>query len=295
MTADELREMSAGIFATQKNKETLRMYRGQLNKFLKWYKAEQRAELSEATVGDYVDYLLESGTVATLNIGILVVKKLTAWLADRGAIDKGVAWFASTLNPLPQEQADPHVLDGDLAKALIAAPDLATVKGVRDRAIMAALLGCGLDRSECARLTVGHMGDGQLLGVMGKYGKARDIPMPPWVADTIAAWLDLSEIASGPLFVRTLRGGHIQKGHMTGQAIYDVVHQYAAELGEYIRPRSLRQTYLSLTAQEQASIQETMAKLRMEIASLRRALQIKANLTPDRLAGATIQHWDRRD
>ena len=43
------------------------------------------------------------------------------------------------------------------AQALLDAPDITTRKGLRDRAIIAVLLGCGLRRSEVAALTMGHI------------------------------------------------------------------------------------------------------------------------------------------
>src|ERR1035438_3199535 len=43
------------------------------------------------------------------------------------------------------------------AQALLNAPDITTTKGLRDRAIIAVLLGCALRRSEVAALTMAHV------------------------------------------------------------------------------------------------------------------------------------------
>lgn len=58
------------------------------------------------------------------------------------------------------------------AQALLSAPDLATVKGLRDRAILAVLLGCGLRRSEVAALSFSHFQqrDGRWCVVESKHG-----------------------------------------------------------------------------------------------------------------------------
>ena len=48
-------------------------------------------------------------------------------------------------------------LSSKQAQALPNAPDIATTKGLRDRAIIAQLLGCGLRRSEVAALTLKHI------------------------------------------------------------------------------------------------------------------------------------------
>jgi hypothetical protein len=63
------------------------------------------------------------------------------------------------------------------AQALLNAPDITTTKGLRDRAIIAVLLGCALRRSEVAALTMGHIQqrDGRwcIVDLYGKHGRVR--------------------------------------------------------------------------------------------------------------------------
>jgi site-specific recombinase XerD len=77
-------------------------------------------------------------------------------------------------------------------QALLNAPDATTVKGLRDRAILAVLLGCGLRRSEVAALTFKHIQqrDGRwcVVDLVGKHGRVRTVPMPTWVKVAVDAW-----------------------------------------------------------------------------------------------------------
>src|SRR5215469_4150583 len=78
------------------------------------------------------------------------------------------------------------------AQALLNTPDITTLKGLRDRAIIAALLGCGLRRSEVAALTMEHIQqrDGRwvILDLVSKHKRVRTVPMPTWVKVAIDAW-----------------------------------------------------------------------------------------------------------
>jgi site-specific recombinase XerD len=84
------------------------------------------------------------------------------------------------------------------AQALLSTPDTATMKGLRDRAILAVLLGCGLRRSEVAALTLSHVQqrDGRwcIVDLVGKHGRVRTIPMPTWAKVAIDAWTAASDV-----------------------------------------------------------------------------------------------------
>src|SRR6201997_5522714 len=85
------------------------------------------------------------------------------------------------------------------AQSLLNAPDNTTVRGLRDRAIIAVLLGCGLRRSEVAALPTAHVQqrDGRwcIVDLRGKHGRIRTVPMPTWVKVAIDSWTAATGVA----------------------------------------------------------------------------------------------------
>src|SRR5215211_676130 len=71
------------------------------------------------------------------------------------------------------------------AQVLLNAPDTTTMKGLRDRAVLAMLIGCGLRRSEVAALALARIQqlDGRwcIVDLKGKHGRIRTVPIPTWV------------------------------------------------------------------------------------------------------------------
>src|SRR5207237_10477563 len=87
------------------------------------------------------------------------------------------------------------------AQTLLNTPDVSTKKGLRDRAMLAVLLGCGLRRSEMAALTFKHIQqrDGRwcIVDLVGKHGRVRTIPMPNWVKVAIDSWTSAAALVEG--------------------------------------------------------------------------------------------------
>ena len=99
------------------------------------------------------------------------------------------------------------------AQALLNAPDITTKKGLRDRAIIAVLLGCALRRSEVAALTMNHVQqrDGRwcIVDLYGKHGRVRTVPMPVWVEVAIDAWTAPAGVVDGYVFRPVNRGDQV--------------------------------------------------------------------------------------
>jgi len=113
-------------------------------------------------------------------------------------------------------------------------PDPSTLKGKRDRAILALLLGCGLRRRELTELTIDHFQRREdhwaIVDLIGKGGHVRTIPVPSWVKGTVDDWLAASRIDNGRLFRCVCRMGTIWGTEMTEKVVWHVVKQYAGKV-----------------------------------------------------------------
>ena len=81
------------------------------------------------------------------------IRKLAEEAADNGALDPQIANGIRAVKGIRQEGTrSGNWLVKQQAQQLLDAPDVTTLKGLRDRAILALLLGCGLRRAEAAHL-----------------------------------------------------------------------------------------------------------------------------------------------
>src|SRR5207253_11394054 len=130
---------------------------------------------------------------ASITTRMPTIRKLAAEAADNGLLDPELAAGISRVKSVKSVGIRVgNWLTLRQSQALLSAPDIATVKGLRDRAILAVLLGCGLRRSEVAALTFSHVQqrDGRwcIVDLRGKHGRIRTVPMPTWVKVAIDAW-----------------------------------------------------------------------------------------------------------
>jgi integrase/recombinase XerD len=125
------------------------------------------------------------------------------------------------------------------ARQLLEAPPPDTLKGARDRAILATLLYHGIRREELCRLDVKDLHSRQ--GVMyfrvkGKRAKIRFVEVNPAALRTIEAYLVMAghrTDLAGPLFrpVKNNRTGRLDRPLDPGSVYRNIVCKYGAETG----------------------------------------------------------------
>jgi integrase len=229
-------------------------YRAALLRFFSWWASVYRQPFSRAAVNAYRTYMEELGKgVPTINIALSAIRKFAAECMENGVLDSATE---SSIARIPGAKllGRPvgNWLTAEQAEKLLDAPPTGTPKGVRDRAILGVLLGCGLRRAECATLQVGHVRerDGRpcIVDLEGKGGRIRTVPMPKWAHERLQRWLAMTNIASGPIFVSLDQHGNPGAG-ITGFGIHWIVREYVRELGFDVSPHDLRRTFARLARQ----------------------------------------------
>jgi len=229
-----------------------RAYERHLREFIIWHRSTE-LQLCKATVQRYAAQLRESGlSAATINQRLCAIRKLAEEAADNGALDQQIANGIRAVKGIRQEGTrSGNWLVKQQAQQLINAPDVNTLKGLRDRAILALLLGCGLRRAEAASLTFDciQQRDGRwvLTDIVGKRNKVRSVPMPNWTKQAIDEYASALELTDGIVFCSINKGGRIAGERMSEQAIYNLVMEYSVSAGVgRIAPHDLRRTFAKL-------------------------------------------------
>src|SRR5438105_2521933 len=182
---------------------TKRVYNLGLDEFFAWYGQEARPGFTKATVNAWRVSLEARGLGSiSINVRITAVRKLAVEAADNGLLAPELAAGITRIKGVKSKGVRVgNWLSIRQAQTLLNAPDVSTKKGLRDRAMLAVLLGCGLRRSEVAALTIKHIQQRDsrwcIVDIVGKHGRVRTIPMPTWVKVAVDAWTVAAGVAEG--------------------------------------------------------------------------------------------------
>lgn len=230
-----------------------RAYRRHLEEFFIWHASEDRPELNKALINKYVKSLRASKlSSSTINQKLSSIRKLASEAEDNDLLDSKIANGIRAVKGVPfRGRRTGNWLTKEEGQMWLNAPDIKTLKGIRDRALLAVLIGCGLRRAEAAILSVSHIqqreGRWAIVDIVGKRDKMRTVPMPSWAKATIDSWTYAARIESGFIFRQVNKGGNVMGEGFTEQAIYNIVVGYAKKLEKQgIAPHDLRRTFAKL-------------------------------------------------
>ncbi len=143
----------------------------------------------------------------------------------------------------------PDVIAIGQAEALLAQPFPDTPSGLRDRAILETLYGCGIRASELTGLDLSDIWlDEGFLRVFGKGDKERLVPVGGAASRALAGYL-----ASGRPHLRQ-KGStrrldpdavfvNVRGGRLSRQAVFGIVKRYGARVGLDLHPHTLRHSF----------------------------------------------------
>jgi integrase/recombinase XerD len=226
---------------------TLDAYRRDLAQYAQWLAQQRGKDLPAADHGDVQAYLahqFRKKTRASSAARLLSsLKRIYRWLQRQNRIK-----VDPTLNidaPRLPRNLPKSLTEADV-ESLLAAPDVKTPRGERDKAMLETLYASGLRVSELVTLKLPQVSqDMGVVRVMGKGAKERLVPLGEEALARVKRYVAvgrpalLGRKASDALFV-TARGGA-----MTRQSFWHIIKRYAVQAGltASISPHVLRHAF----------------------------------------------------
>lgn len=135
---------------------------------------------------------------------------------------------------------------GELVALMQACSQDDSPMGVRDSALIALLYGAGLRRAELVALTLeDYSAQERTLKVQGKRNKQRLVPIAGGAAEALTEWLKIRGNEAGGIFLPIRKGGHIGWGHLTTQAVYNILLHRAGQANvAHFTPHDCRRTFV---------------------------------------------------
>jgi site-specific recombinase XerD len=242
-----------------------RAYEKGLRQFFAWCR-EQYCEqgrdqpqpsFSKALANAYRSWLLAQGLApSTINLRLSPIRKLAREMADNHLLAPDTAAAIERVPGVKQEgvRAGNWLLK-EQASELLNAPNPATLKGKRDRAMLALLVGCGLRRAELLSLKVDQIeqreGRWVIPDLAGKGNRRRTVPVPAAVKIRVEEWILAAELdldkrggkPGGRLFRPISKAGKITGPYMKDEkGIWQMVVAYARQTSLLLGHASIQTT-----------------------------------------------------
>ncbi len=245
----DLEQAKAAVLNSLTSASGQRTYDHAITEFVAWYCSEPRLAFNRTVVLRYRIHLEQRHYApATINLRLAAVRRVAYEAADAGLLSpelaasirrvKGVRRLGVRLG---------NWLTAEQGRRLLRTAGPLTLRRLRDHAMLALLLGCGLRRGEVLALTLDTVQQREdhwvIADLLGKAGHVRTVPMPLWVKASLDAWTTAAGLTHGRAFRAINKAGRVWGEGMTAKVIWDGVKAAATHAGiEKLAPHDLRRT-----------------------------------------------------
>ncbi|MBI3253089.1 MAG: site-specific tyrosine recombinase XerD [Candidatus Omnitrophica bacterium] len=240
------------------SKNTLMAYRRDLGRYAQFLKKKKNTSFARVNRGDVMDFLLEERdrglTARSVARGLVAVRLLHRFLAQEAKIPEDVT---RTLESPKLWKPLPECLSVTEVESLINAPDIKTLSGIRDQAILELLYATGLRAGEVSTLKAPYVNlDLGHVRVLGKGEKERMVPLGRAAKKSVKRYLDrvrgrwVKGRNEDALFVT--RAGK----RMSRQTVWAILKKYAgrSRIAKPIYPHILRHSFATHLLQNGADL-----------------------------------------
>jgi integrase len=217
-----------------------------IDEFIAWYCSEPRLAFNRSVVLRY-RFFLEQMNLApsTINVRLAAVRRPAYEASDTGLLSPDLA--AGIRRVKGAKRLGVRVdnwLTVDQPRILLGEPS-DSLRGKRDRAILALLIGCGLRRAELVGLGTEDFQFREehwvIADLIGKGRHIRTVPIPTWTKRAVDEWMTAAGINNGAVFRRVSRLGRIWGAGITPKAIWHIVKAAARRADiKNLAPHDLR-------------------------------------------------------
>jgi len=245
----DLDHSKAAVLQSLGSLASRRTYGSAIEDFITWYCSEPRIALGRIVVLRY-RYELEHRQLApaTINLRLAAVRRLAYEASDSGLLNPDLAVGIRRVKGAKRLGIRlGNWLTAGQARKILNVTDTTSMKGKRDYAMLALLLGCGLRRSELTSLTLDHLQQRDerwaIVNLFGKGGHVRTVPILNWVRTALDGWIVAAQIDRDRIFRCVSRTGTVWGLKISEKVVWCVVRQRAKEAGiDRLAPHDLRRT-----------------------------------------------------
>ena len=182
-----------------------------IDEFIGWYCSEPRLAFNRTVVLRY-RFFLEQKNLApsTINVRLAAVRRLAYEASDTGLLSPDLA--AGIRHVKGAKRLGARIgnwLTVDQSRTLLGDPLSGSLRGERDRAILALLIGCGLRRAELVGLETEDFQIREercvIADLVGKGKHIRTVSVSLWAKRAVDVWIMAAGINGGAIFRRVSR------------------------------------------------------------------------------------------